>query len=248
VDSSTFDERFARLDPSIWTAAYMPAWSSRAAAAATWTAGPAGLDLSIPASQPLWCPDLHEGPLRVSAVQSANRSGPVGSTDAPQPFRDGLVVREEQPTVLGFVPHFGSIAVTCSASLSPRSMFSAWMVGLEDEPDRCGEICIMEIFGDTVSDGRASVGQGIHRFRDPALREDFSAEPRQIDFEQSHTYAVHWQPGAVEFTIDGVTTRTADQAPDYPMLLILGVFDFPDRPGDPTHVPHLRVTRVTGEP
>ena len=95
-------------------------------------------------------------------------------------------------------------------------------------------------------DHRADVGQGIHQFRDPALREDFSAEPRAIDIEQSHTYGVHWRPGAVDFTIDGVTTRTADQAPDYPMFLFLGLFDFPDRPGDPQDVPHLRVTRVTG--
>lgn len=245
-----FDERFTHLDPAVWTASYLPAWSSRDAAAATYDTGPAGLDLYIPASKAQWCPDLHDGPLRVSAIQSANRSGPVGSADAPQPFRDGLVVREEQPTVLGFVPHFGSIAVTCSAHLTPRSMFSAWMVGLEDEPDRCGEICVVEIFGDTVSGGRAgpvaSVGHGIHKFRDPALREDFSAVPRDIDIEQSHTYAVHWRPGGVEFSIDGVTTRIADQAPDYPMFLFLGVFDFPDRPGDPEDVPHFRVTRVTG--
>lgn len=102
--TAAFDERFTELSPTIWTASYMPAWSSRAAAAANFETGPEGLDLFIPPSQPLWCPDLHDGPLRVSAVQSANRSGPVGSTDAPQPFRDGLVVREEQPTVLGFVP------------------------------------------------------------------------------------------------------------------------------------------------
>ncbi|VEG57254.1 Glycosyl hydrolases family 16 [Mycolicibacterium aurum] len=248
MPSVPFDERFRRLDSAVWTAAYMPAWSSRDAAAATFDTGPDGLDLSIPLAQPLWCPDLHDGPLRVSAVQSANRSGPVGSTDAPQPFRDGLVVREEQPTVLGFVPQFGTISVTCSAQLSPRSMFSAWMVGLEDEPDRCGEICVMEIFGDTVVDGRAAVGQGIHRFRDPALREDFSADVRDIDVEQSLTYAVRWRPGAVEWTIDGVTTRTADQAPDYPMMVILGVFDFPDRPGPTDHVPHFRVSRVAYQP
>lgn len=246
VAASDFDERFTQLDPTIWTTSYLPAWSSRAAAAATLATGPDGLDLSIPPSQPLWCPDLHDGPLRVSAIQSANRSGPVGSTDAPQPFRDGLVVREAQPTVLGFIPHFGSVVVTCSAHLTPRSMFSAWMVGLEDQPDRCGEICVMEIFGDRVAHGRADVGQGIHPFRDPALREDFSAEPRKIDIEQSHTYGVRWRPGSVEFSIDGVTTRTAAQAPDYPMMLILGLFDFPDRPGDPDDVPHLRVTRVTG--
>lgn len=248
MTSAAFDERFHHLDETIWTASYLPAWSSRAAAAATFETGPEGLDLSIPPSQPLWCPDLHDGPLRVSAIQSANRSGPLGSSDAPQPFREGLVVREEQPTVLGFVPHFGSIAVTCSAHLSSRSMFSAWLVGVEDAPDRCGEICLVEVFGESVAGGRAEVGQGIHRFRDPALREDFSAEQRDLDIEQPHTYAVHWRPGAVEFTIDGVTTRTANQAPNYPMFLFLGVFDFPDRPGDPEHVPHLRVERVTGTP
>ncbi len=239
-----FEERFTALDHGIWTASYLPAWSSRSASAATFDTGPDGLDLSIPPSQPLWCPDLHDGPLRVSGIQSANRSGPVGSTDAPQPFRDGLVVREQQPTVLGFVPHFGVISVTCTADLSPRSMFSAWMVGLEDEPDRCGEICVMEVFGDTVVDGRAAVGQGIHKFRDPALREDFSAELRDIDLERPHTYAVDWRPGSIEFSIDGVTTRIADQAPDYPMFLFLGVFDFPDRPGPADHVPHFRVSRV----
>lgn len=246
--SGSFDERFAEIDPSIWTTSYLPAWNSRDAAAATFDVGPDGLDLSIPLSQGLWCPDLHDGPLRVSAIQSANRSGPLGSTDAPQPFRDGLVVREEQPTVLGFVPHFGTISVTCTAQLSSRSMFSAWMVGLEDEPDRCGEICVMEVFGDTVSDGRAAVGQGIHRFRDPALREDFSAQRRDLDLVQPHTYSVDWRPGSVEFSIDGMITCTSDQAPDYPMFIFLGVFDFPDRPGPAEHVPHFRVSRLSYEP
>ncbi|MGA5462117.1 glycoside hydrolase family 16 protein [Mycobacterium sp. NPDC050041] len=248
MTSVTFDEAFTHLDPSIWTAAYLPAWSSQVDAAATVQTGPAGLELSIPVTQPLWCPDLHDGPLRVSAIQSANRSGRLGSSDAPQPFREDLIVREEQPTVLGFVPHFGRIAVTCSAELSSRSMFSAWMVGLEDEPERCGEICLVEVFGDSALGGHADVGQGIHCFRDPALREDFSTQSCALDVGELHTYGVHWRPGAVEFSIDGVTTRTAQQAPDYPMFLILGVFDFPDRPGDPAHVPRLRVTRVTASP
>lgn len=243
-----FDERFTALDPTIWTASYLPAWSSRAAAAATFDTGPHGLDLSIPPGQPLWCPDLHDGPLRVSAVQSANWSGPVGSSAAPQPFRDGLVVAEQQPTVLGRTPHFGTITVTCSARLSPRSMFSAWMVGLEDDPNRCGEICLMEVFGDTVSGGHAAIGQGIHRFRDPALREDFTVDHHAIDIEKPHTYAARWQPGSVEFLIDGIVTRTLDQAPDYPMFLILGVFDFPSRPGPERHTPHLLVSRVTYQP
>ncbi|GAB2456768.1 glycoside hydrolase family 16 protein [Jatrophihabitans fulvus] len=241
-----FDETFTRLDPRVWTDAYLPAWSSRAAAAAAYEVGADGLLLSIPPDHPLWCPDSHAPPLRVSAIHSANRSGPVGSTDAPQPFRDGLVVREQQPTVIGFAPHHGSVAVTCAAHLTARSMFSAWLVGLEDAPERCGEICVVEVFGTAVRAGDVALGQGIHRFRDPSLREDFSAEPTPLDVEQEHTYAVDWRSGRVTFSVDGVVTREADQAPDYPMMLILGLFDFPDEPGDPSDVPRLQVTRVTG--
>lgn len=241
-----FHERFERLDPDVWTDAYLPAWSSRAAAAATFTVGPAGLVLSIPTHQPLWCPDLHPSPLRVSAIQSANRSGPVGSTDAPQPFLVGQRVREQQPTVFGFTPHHGSIAVTCSARLSARSMFSAWMVGLEDEPHRSGEICIVEVFGHGLRDGRAAVGQGVHPFRDPTLRDDFTAEPRVLDIRDQHTYQVDWRPDQIRFSVDGVHTRTSEQAPDYPMMLIIGVFDFPDLPGSSDQIPRLHVASVNG--
>src|SRR5918994_2921720 len=134
IRSTVFDEHFDQpvLDPTAWTTSYLPAWSSRAAAAATYTVEDDGLHLTIPADHPLWCPDLHTTPLRVSAVQSGNWSGPLGSSRGQQPFRDGLVVREEQPTVLGFTPHHGRVEVTCSARVQPWSMFSAWMVGIED--------------------------------------------------------------------------------------------------------------------
>ncbi|MCA0157456.1 glycoside hydrolase family 16 protein [Tsukamurella sp. M9C] len=241
-----FRETFDRLDPTIWTDSYLPAWSSRAAARATVAAGPDGLTLSIPPEQGPWCPDTHPTPLRVSGIHSANRSGPVGSTDAPQPFLPGQTVQEEQATRLGFAPHFGGIAVTCSAVLTPRSMFAAWMVGLEDRVERCGEICLVEVFGDAIEDGIAAVGQGIHRFRDPALTEDFSAERHAVDVSRPHTYRADWEPGRVTFSIDGTVTRVSPQAPDYPMMLILGIFDFPDRVGDPAITPSMTVSAVTG--
>ncbi len=250
------DEAFAGgiLDESVWTPAYLPAWSSRRAAAATYAVDADGLHLTIPPEQGLWCPDLHDGPLRVSAVQSGNWSGPVGSTRGQQPFRDGLVVREAQPPTWGFTPHGGRIEVVCRATLTERSMFSAWLVGLEDEPDRCGEICLVEVFGDAIApgpDGRpvAALGSGVHAFRDPRLVEAFSADPHPIDVAADHAYAVDWRPGRVEFLVDGVPVKRVDQAPDYPMQLVLGVFDFPDRApageAEPP-VPELVVRRVTG--
>jgi Glycosyl hydrolases family 16 len=248
------DERFdtGTLNEDVWTAAYLPAWSSAREAAATYALDDDGMRLSIPPDQPLWCPDLHDGPLRVSAVQSGNWSGPGGSSRGQQPFRDGLVVREQQSARWGFTPHYGYVEVQCRATITSRSMFSAWMVGLEDEPDRCGEICIVEVFGDTITMGEegrpvATLGRGIHAFRDPRLVEAFSADPRPIDISIDHRYAVDWQPGRVDFLVDDVLVTTVHGAPDYPMQLILGVFDFPGRaPAGQVEVPvpELVIRRV----
>lgn len=246
------EERFTgtELDSSRWVASYLPAWSSRAASAATYDLGPHGLRLSIPAQHPLWCPDLHEDPLRVSAVQSGSWSGPVGSTQGQQPFRDGLVVREEQPTLHGIVPHHGRVEVECSARIRPGSMFSAWMVGMEDEPERCGEICLVEVFGSTVTGGTAEVGRGIHPFRDPALTEEFAAPRTTLDIARPHVYAVDWRPDGIDWSIDGEPVASSTQSPDYPMMLILGVFDFPSATphAGADLVPELVVHRVTVTP
>jgi Glycosyl hydrolases family 16 len=252
-ERSHLDERFEGpdLDGDVWISSYLPAWSSRAASKATYAIDERGLRLSIPAEQPLWCPDLHDGPLRVSAVQTGNWSGPVGSSQGQQPFRDDLVVREQQPAHWGFTPHFGHVEVECRATIGPRSMFSAWMVGLEDRRERCGEICLVEVFGDTLGgDGSAAFGTGIHRFRDPALTEEFSADRLAIDVTRLHRYAVDWRPGSVDFLIDGRPVRTVGQAPDYPMQLIVGLFDFPDRgsPGEPESEAELIGRSVKGRP
>lgn len=248
------DERFtAPPEDRGWTTAYLPAWSSRAAAAARVRTDAEGLHLTVPPEHPVWCPDLHHPPLRVSAVQSGSWSGPVGSTRGQQPFRAGLRVREEQPARWAYTPHHGRVEVTCRAVVGPGSMFSAWLIGIEDVPERSGEICLVEVFGDTVRtepDGTVTValGSGVHPFRDPALREDFTAPRTALDVAVPHTYAVDWRPDGVTFEVDGVPTRTVRRAPDYPVQLVLGVFDFPDLPHDPAGpaVPELVVARVRG--
>ena len=74
----------------------------------------------------------------------------MGSTVGQQPFRDGAVVREFQPAHWGWTPHYGLLEVRARMDLSPRSMAAVWMVGLEDEPARCAEICIFEVFGEAL--------------------------------------------------------------------------------------------------
>ena len=247
---SELDERFTGrdLDLEVWFPYHLPHWSSRSTSAATYSVGDGELRLSIPADQPLWCPDLHEEPLRVSCIQTGNMSGPLGSTIGQQPFRDGLVVREEQTTFWGYTPLYGEFEIRMRGVLTPRSMFAFWMSGIEDQPQHSGEICVAEIFGDAIVGGSAGVGMGIKRYRDPGLSQDFSVARVDIDVAEFHTFGVCWEPGKLEFTVDGAQVRRLAQAPDYPVQLMLGVFDFPARaePGAPVPVPELIVSRIRG--
>jgi hypothetical protein len=239
---SALAERFTstELDRSVWVPWYLPHWSSRAASAATYQVGD-GLRLSIPPGQPLWAEGVHETPLRVSGIQSANFSGPVGSTIGGQPFLDNQQVREEQPAFWGCTPLYGHIEIRMRGIITPRSMVAFWLSGIEDEPARSGEICVMEVFGARPQ----GVGMGLHRFRDPRLTEDWSVVELPIDVAQFHTYAVDWRPSQLSFTVDGSVVKTVDQAPDYPVQLEIAVFDFPEKalPG-PTPTPELIVSHV----
>lgn len=227
------------LDRSVWIPHYLPQWSSRAGSAATYSVADSQLRLSIPPEQGLWCPDDHEEPLRVSGVQSGVFAGDVGSTVGQQPFRDGLRVREAQPTQWGWTPHYGIVEARARMELTPRSMASAWLVGIEDEPHRSGEICIFEVFGDAIDSTGPAVGMGVHPFRDPALREDFATPRLPIDGTDFHTYAADWRPGRVDFFVDEKHVRTVQQAPDYPTQMMIGVFDFPAKPAAQEHAGHV---------
>ena len=233
------------LDTEVWVPHYLPHWSSRAQSAATYDVADSELRLTIPAEQGVWCAGDHEPPLRVAGVQSGVFSGEVGSTVGQQPFREGQIVREEQPAHWGWTPKHGVLEVRARMELSPRSMASVWMIGVEDRPERCGEICVFEVFGDAP----AAIGMGIKRIRDPRLTQDFEAPTLAIDVSEHHVYAADWRPGRVDFLVDGEHVRTVDQAPDYPMQMMVAVFDFPERDvgGEHAgHVPQLAVDYVRG--
>jgi hypothetical protein len=130
-------------------------------------------------------------------------------------------------------------------------MFAFWMSGIEDRPERSGEICVVEVFGETIVDESADVGIGVKRLGDPTLSQEFSAHRIEIDVSEFHTYGVDWRPRHLEFTIDGEVVRRVEQSPDYPMQLMLGVFDFPAKTGttdDDLIVPELVVSDVRGRP
>jgi hypothetical protein len=230
------------LDLEVWVPHYLPQWSSRAQSAATYEVDGSELRLSVPAGQGIWCEGDHEPPLRVSGVQSGVFSGEVGSTVGQQPFREGQLVREFQPAQWGWTPEYGLIEVRARMELSPRSMASVWMVGLEQEPARSGEICVFEVFGDAAD----AVGSGIHPFRDPQLTDEFDAPRLEIDVREPHVYSADRRPGRVDFFVDDRHVKTVEQAPAYPMQMIVAVFDFPEKQPAVEHVPELAVDWIRG--
>jgi hypothetical protein len=247
----TFSEKFTgpTLDEDRWLPHYLPAWSSRAASAASYRVGDGGLVLDLPVGHPVWCAGDHEPPIRVSGLQSGSFSGPVGSTAGQQPFRAGQVVREEQPRFEGrLLAAPAEVAIRCRMTLSPRSMASLWLVGFEDRPERSGEICVVEVFGRSIDGPSAEIGHGLHAFRDPTLAEDFAAPRLPLDVADWHTYAVSWDADEAVFRVDGAEVRRCPRPPAYPLQLMLAVFDFPQwSVGDDEHlVPRIEVAEISG--
>jgi hypothetical protein len=248
---AAFTEEFTgdRLDPAIWDPHYLPHWGSRAGTAAVHEVAGGRLRLTVPVDHPLWCPDQHETPLRVSGIASGGHSGPVGSTVGGQPFLAGQTVREEQPRFEGWLPSGGVVAVRCRMEISHRSMAAVWLSGFEETPQQSGEICLVEVFGKDLEPGySAEVGMGLKRFRDPDLVHDFAAPRLPIDVAAWHEYAVRWDADEAVFTVDGEHVRTCARPPTYPLQVMVAVFDFPDwSRGDDDHlVPIYELDRIVG--
>lgn len=213
------------LDRSTWLPHHLPQWSSRAASAARYEVG-AGLRLRIDADQEPWCPEL-DGATIVSSLQTGVRSGPVGSTVGQHRFSPEAVVREEQAEQRLLTPTYGAVAARFRATADPAAMVALWMIGTEDQPEHSAEICVAEIFGRDVGDGgRGRVGMGVHPFGDPTVVDDFEQVPLDLDLTEPHVWAAEWSPGRTVFSVDGDVARTVDQAPAYPVQVMLGLYEF----------------------
>lgn len=240
------------LDTSVWFPWYLPAWSSRDQTRASYHFQDSCLVLDVPTHHPTW--PVHEPPLRVSAIQSGSWSGPKGSTRGQQRFREGLTVQEEQPRFEGWLPGpehgRAHVEIRCRMTISPRSMGALWLAGFEDDPEqlRCGELCVVEIFGRSVRDASCEVGVGIKAFRDPALTQDFDAPRLPIDPADFHTYAVDWDESEAVFSVDGEDVRRCPRPPTYPLQLMVAIYDFPgwSAGGDDHLVPELVVDHIAG--
>ena len=133
--------------------------------------------------------------------------------------------------------------------ITPRSMVAFWLSGFEDRPERSGEICVAEVFGDAVRDGSADVGMGVNACAIPRSSRSSPPSPCRSTSPTSTPTASTGGPASLAFSVDGEVVRRLDQAPDYPAQLMIGVFDFPAN-ADPDEadvpVPELVVSHVRG--
>lgn len=208
------------LDRTRWTPFYLPHWSSRASSKAHYRIASSVLTLSIPANQHPWCPEF-DGTVRVSALQTGQFAGPVGSAVGQHRFRTGLVVREEQTPLRLFTPVDGRVEMRARARLDARSLASLYLIGLETMPIDSGEITVMEIFGSGIGPMGTRVGRGLKPINDPRMAVEFLDDPLAIDVEDWHVYAAEWSPDGTVITLDGRTIFASAQAPTYPMQLML---------------------------
>ena len=143
------------LDTDVWLPHYLPAWSSRAQTRASYRLEDSCLVLDVPVDHPRVA---HPRAAAAGARPCSRAAGPGRSAASygQQRFTEGQLVREEQPRFEGWLPPRigpGHVEIRCRMTLSPRSMGALWLAGFEDDPAqlRCGELCVVEIFGKSVA-------------------------------------------------------------------------------------------------
>jgi len=218
----------AVLDTKKWIPFYLPQWSSRARAAPRYELSGQALVLKVDPDQLPWCPELN-GSVRVSSLQTGLFAGPVGSAQGQHRFSKDCVVREAQRELKTYLPQYGYFELRARCEISANNVAALWMIGFEDEPERSAEICLFELKGGNVGEGRAKIGYGLHPFGDPQIVDDFHEDEFELDVSRFNTYAAQWTEERVSFFINGRLILTSEQSPAYPMQLMLNLYDLENR-------------------
>lgn len=238
------DFRGPLLDPGRWVDHYLPHWTTPDRSAARFDLGPGGLRLRIDADQPDWRDE--DAPLRVSNLQTGVHSGPIGTDRGTHRHRpDGLVVRTPTPTRLLWAPSAGRIEVTASATRDPGCMLAAWLVGTEHvSAEQSGEVCIFEVDAEAIGTTSTRVRCGLKAHGDPRLTTDMAEVAVPVDATRPTTWTAIWGAGRTLIGCADRVVRVIEQAPDYPLFLMLDLFEIGPRTG--SYPKSASITRVRG--
>lgn len=241
------DERFPgrELDRARWFPHFLPHWATLESSRAAYAVDD-GLRLLISEATSPWAPSV-DGGARVAHLQTGHFSGPVGSGAGQHRFLDGLAVQSEVPELALWHLTHGVLEVRARAVRHPDVMVACWPIGIERDPRDSGEICLFEIFGHEIDDAGGLVGVGVKAHHDDRLVTDFEKVRIEGDLTASHDYAVRWTPDALDFFVDGAHVKHVAQRIDYPVQMMLDMFESPRADGtrDLASLPHVfEVERV----
>nr|WP_235483266.1 hypothetical protein [Leifsonia sp. Leaf325] len=105
-------------------------------------------------------------------------------------------------------------------------MVAAWLVGAENlSTQHSGEICIFEIDAATISPDETRVRCGVKAHGDDSLVTDMVEVIVPVDASRPHTWSVIWGPEGMVIGCEGVVVWRSPQAPNYPMTLMLDLFE-----------------------
>jgi hypothetical protein len=86
---------------------------------------------------------------------------------------------------------------------------------------------------------------GVKAHHDPRLTTDMDELSLDLDPSDWHSYAAEWTAARVRFYVDDQLVRTVEQGLDYPLQLMVDLFEFPDGPErDPAAYPKVGDVRT----
>ena len=214
------------LDEARWLPHYLPHWTTPDRSAARYRTGPGGLELRIEADQPAWRPE--DAPLRVSNLQTGTFSGPLGSPrrHAPPPPRPAGPDAAPDPAAVDAVvrggrgDHGGDRGPGVPARVlarGPRGALAA----------RLGRDLRRRAVRARGRAGRLDVRLGVKAHHDPRLTTDMVDLRLDLDATEEHRYAAEWDARRVRFFVDDVLVRTVEQGLDYPLAVMVDLFELP---------------------
>lgn len=78
-----------------------------------------------------------------------------------------------------------------------------------------------------MNEDRCKIGFGVHPFGDPAIHEEFFEQEFVMDPATFHIYAVDWTENGADFYMDNQLIHRSKQSPQYPMQLMLNIYEIP---------------------
>ena len=94
-----------------------------------------------------------------------------------------------------------------------------------------------------MADEYAVIGYGVHPFADGNIKDEFYEEKFSINVKEWNTYALKWEEDKITFYLNGNKIKVINQSPDYPMQIMLDLYDIENKK-DESNVFEIDYVRV----